>query len=127
MFIKEPTLDWVTESRRIFIGDDDEDHTAFPSSLVKDWNPETRIMIASRKLSGYNPAKLTEDELSVGQVCIDKTYLHAYLKILKGSDNLRSNLPESGLTIEQQVNCLIEIATDPYILASTYLGLDPWM
>lgn len=119
-------MDWLIESRRIYIGDEDENDNAFLNS-VKDWNPETRIMIASRKLAGYNPVYLTAEELSVGQICVDKNILQAYLKILNGSENLRISLPDSGLTVEQQVNCLIEMATDPYILASTYFGLDPWM
>ena len=42
-------------------------------------------------------------------------------------ENIRSQLPDSGLTVEQQVAALIDQATDPNILGRTYAGWEPWM
>lgn len=42
-------------------------------------------------------------------------------------DNIRSQLPDKGLSVEQQVAALIDQATDPNILGRTYAGWEPWM
>ena len=42
-------------------------------------------------------------------------------------DNIRAQLPKSGLTTEQQVSCLIEQATDPNLLGRVYHGWEPWV
>lgn len=39
----------------------------------------------------------------------------------------RAKLPASGLSVEQQVQCLIEQASDPNLLGRTWLGWEPWM
>ena len=36
----------------------------------------------------------------------------------------RAALPDTGLTAEQQVDCLLELATDPYVLGLAYAGWD---
>lgn len=41
--------------------------------------------------------------------------------------NIRAREPESGLSVESQVACLIDHAMDPNILGRTYVGWDPWM
>ena len=41
--------------------------------------------------------------------------------------NIRAREPESGLSVESQVACLIDQAMDPNILGRTYTGWEPWM
>ena len=41
--------------------------------------------------------------------------------------NIRAQEPESGLSVESQVACLIDHAIDPNILGRTYDGWEPWM
>ena len=42
-------------------------------------------------------------------------------------DNVGAELPNTGLSVEQQVAALIDQATDPNILGRTYGGWEPWM
>lgn len=41
--------------------------------------------------------------------------------------NVRAREPESGLSVESQVLCLIDQATDANILGRTWQGWEPWM
>ena len=41
--------------------------------------------------------------------------------------NQRAREPASGLSVETQVACLIDHATDPNILGRTYHGWESWM
>ena len=56
-------------------------------------------------------------------------YFKAYLTVLMGEKDvdIRSRLPASGLTVEQQVAALLNQATDPNILSRAYQGWEPWM
>ena len=47
--------------------------------------------------------------------------------VMGPSDSLRRSLPESGLTAAQQVDVLVEQATDLNILGRTYQGWSPWL
>ena len=40
-------------------------------------------------------------------------------------DSLRNNLPQFGLTVDQQVDVLLEHAVDPNILGRTWIGWSP--
>lgn len=41
--------------------------------------------------------------------------------------NIRARELEKGLSVEKQVACLIDQATDPNVLGRTYEGWEPWM
>lgn len=41
--------------------------------------------------------------------------------------NIRARLGEAGLSVEEQVDCLIDQATDPNILGRIFLGWEAWM
>ena len=41
--------------------------------------------------------------------------------------NVRAREPESGLSVESQVLCLIDQATDANVLGRTWQGWEPWM
>lgn len=55
-------------------------------------------------------------------------YLYAYLKLTMGDStrDVRAKMESSGLSVEQQVACLIDLATDTSILGITYAGFEPW-
>jgi len=42
-------------------------------------------------------------------------------------DNVRATHPGTGLTVDQQLDCLIDLATDPNILGRLWIGWEPWM
>lgn len=41
--------------------------------------------------------------------------------------NIRATLPAAGLSVEQQVQCLLDQAMDPNVLGRVYVGWEPWM
>lgn len=41
--------------------------------------------------------------------------------------NVRAREPESGLSVESEVACLMDHAMDPNVLGRTYIGWEPWM
>lgn len=52
-----------------------------------------------------------------------------YLDLLNGHQqhNVRARLSEDGLTVEEQVQCLTDMATDPALLGIQYYGFQPWI
>ncbi|XP_053697973.1 DNA-dependent protein kinase catalytic subunit-like [Sabethes cyaneus] len=115
VFVREPTLDWLEAARRRFNQDD--------AKNVLSWDPQTRINIAIRKLNGANPKVLIAEELRFGQVAFNRDYLNGYLKLLE-LDKLP--MAESNLTVEQQVQVLIQAATSRSVLGIAYGGWFPW-
>jgi DNA-dependent protein kinase catalytic subunit len=124
VFIKEPSLDWKKfaekqkQTMQLLPGDSDVDNS---------WYPLEKVGFARRKLKGDNCAHIMRDELRLGHS--KKPYCQYTEKVLMGdrSDNIRTKHPPSGLTTEQQVACLIDLATDPNVLGRFWVGWEPWM
>lgn len=61
-------------------------------------------------------------------ICRSPEYLNSYLKILKGNkNNKRTKFGLLDLSADEQVDCLIDIATDPAILGITFSGYKPYI
>lgn len=45
----------------------------------------------------------------------------------KSGFNLRATIGKECDSVEEQVACLIDHATDPNILGRTYVGWEPWV
>lgn len=41
--------------------------------------------------------------------------------------NIRAQLPDAGLTVEKQVDCLLDQAMDPNVLGRVWAGWESWM
>lgn len=124
MFVKEPTMDWLLRSQMKSVGNVDGD----VSLASSDWNPEARIAIVERKLEGANPVKIIQDELAISQIAVNVELMERYVILTEGGDDsARKRMNNDGLTVEEQVTCLIEMATDKSLLALIYLGWDPWV
>lgn len=124
MFVKEPTMDWQMRAKMKSIGNVEQD----VSLASSDWNPESRIAIVQRKLEGENPVSIIKYELSISQVAVNENLLKRYEALAEGArDSLRKNMKTGELTADEQVICLAEMATDKALLATTYLGWDPWI
>jgi hypothetical protein len=91
-----------------------------------------RVLSSKDKLNGINPCVITRNDLLQG-IHKDSKYLKYILNVVLGQDQnsenklLRSKLlTEKGekykLTVEEQVKCIIEQATDPNILSRCYTG-----
>ena len=66
------------------------------------------------------------DELYLGHG--KKDVFKSFEKVVLGhEDSKRAMLPNTGLSVEQQVAALIDQATDPNILGRTWVGWEPWM
>jgi len=103
---------------------------------------EQKINLATRKLQGSLPSLVMELEL-INATSIDEDVRNEVIKIVRGSEeSLReqlrtkaecqmktrstSNLLQFKFTAEQQVDCLIEQATDKHILGKTFWGWESW-
>lgn len=41
--------------------------------------------------------------------------------------NIRAKLPAAGLSVEKQVDCLLDQAMDPNVLGRVWVGWEPWV
>lgn len=41
--------------------------------------------------------------------------------------NIRAQHPAAGLSVEKQVDCLLDQAMDPNVLGRVYAGWEPWV
>lgn len=120
VFVLEPCLDWVQQAKRLAVeqgGDMAGQSTEYQ---------ETKILAVKKKLGGENPVRGLEADLVSGRV--EDACLARQRAVLKGRGRrLRANLPDIGLSPEQQVDCLIDLASDPLVLSFTYVGWAPWL
>ncbi|XP_053414339.1 DNA-dependent protein kinase catalytic subunit [Nycticebus coucang] len=125
VFVKDPSFDWKNFERKML-----EKGGSWIQEInvtEKNWYPRQKIRYAKRKLAGANPAVITCDELLLGHE--KAPAFRDYVAVARGSKdhNIRAQEPESGLSEEIQVKCLIDQATDPNILGRTWEGWEPWM
>ncbi|GFQ67398.1 DNA-dependent protein kinase catalytic subunit [Trichonephila clavata] len=123
IFIKEPTLDWEVHANKQLkaLGMDVKDKK-------DNWFPKQRIEIARKKLEGVNPCYITRKELELGHVTKQELFKKMELICVGNSEyNVRARMKKTGLTVEEQVDCLIDMATDPHILCLVYFGWNPWI
>ncbi|XP_060058172.1 DNA-dependent protein kinase catalytic subunit [Erinaceus europaeus] len=125
VFVREPSFDWKNFEQKML-----KKGGSWIQGIniaEKDWYPQQKIHYAKRKLEGANPAVITCDELLLGH---EKAPAFGdFTAVARGSKdhNIRAQEPESGLSEEAQVKCLIDQATDPNILGRTWEGWEPWM
>lgn len=124
VFVREPTIEWLESARNV-----DREAPEGGGRPAVQWEPEQRIAVARRKLRGANPRAVCSDDLGTGKVASSKEYLAAYRRLVAGqkTHNVRARLPDGGLTVAQQVQCLLDMATDPALLGVSYCGIQPWI
>ena len=90
---------------------------------------QARMAGVKEKLSGGNSARVTLAELRHhGTYAKDAAQMAAFEKVVLGPEGCqRRALPAEGLTTEQQVDCLVEQATDPAVLGWAFPGWKPWL
>jgi DNA-dependent protein kinase catalytic subunit len=122
VFIKEPLIDWDKLARRLVREQCEDD--ADPRS----WFPKEKIAIAKKKLDGYNPAHITTEELN-GSVHAHAPYMGHLRQIVGGNPaaNVRARVGERCASVKEQVDCLVDQATDPNVLGRTYGGWAAWI
>ncbi|XP_029935630.1 DNA-dependent protein kinase catalytic subunit isoform X2 [Myripristis murdjan] len=125
VFVKEPSLDWKNfEMKQLKKGG-----TWTESINTKEisWYPLQKVNFAKRKLEGANPAAITSEELKLG---FEKdAAFKGMLAVALGTKehNIRAKLPAEGLSVEKQVDCLLDQAMDPNLLGRVWQGWEPWV
>ncbi|XP_065804989.1 DNA-dependent protein kinase catalytic subunit isoform X1 [Labrus bergylta] len=125
VFVKEPSLDWKNfELKQLKKGGT---WTEDVNTKEINWYPLQKVNFARRKLEGANPAAITSEELKLG---FEKTEAFSGMQsVVLGTEehNVRARLPADGLSVEQQVDCLLDQAMDPNVLGRVWMGWEPWV
>ncbi|KAI4490660.1 hypothetical protein M0804_003604 [Polistes exclamans] len=91
------------------------------------WLPQKKINIIEKKLNGNKPSAIILEQL---KDLYSDQYFERYYMIVNGDDGIkrtRLNIRNEKLTAEEQVECLLDQATDFNILGRTYVGWKPWL
>ncbi|XP_051572291.1 DNA-dependent protein kinase catalytic subunit-like isoform X3 [Myxocyprinus asiaticus] len=125
VFVKEPSLDWKNfELKQLMKGGT---WTESVNTKEINWFPLQKVNFARRKLEGANPSILTSEELCLG---FEKSPEYkGMLAVARGEEehNIRAQHNEKDLSVEDQVDCLLDQATDPNILGRVWIGWEPWI
>ncbi|KAI9103040.1 hypothetical protein DFS34DRAFT_576740, partial [Phlyctochytrium arcticum] len=134
IFIKEPLIEWrkfalnqASKQGKLRCIDKSCTPDSDEASLnPPEWYPQQKLNIARRKLLGHNPADITAQELQWGHG--DKPWFSAANAVLAGDParNKRARVGRVCATVKEQVECLIDQATDPNILGRAWRGWGPW-
>ncbi|XP_034415705.1 DNA-dependent protein kinase catalytic subunit [Cyclopterus lumpus] len=124
VFVKEPSLDW----KNFELKQMKKKGTWTDSVNTKEinWYPLQKVNFARRKLEGANPAAITSEELKLG---FEKDAAFPGMQsVALGTEehNIRAQLPAAGLSVEKQVDCLLDQAMDPNVLGRVWVGWEPW-
>ncbi|XP_023573460.1 DNA-dependent protein kinase catalytic subunit [Octodon degus] len=125
VFVREPSFDWKNFEQKMLKKGGSWIQKV--NVTEKNWYPRQKICYSKRKLAGANPAVITCDELLLGHE--ESPAFGSYTAVARGSreHSVRAREPESGLSAEAQVRCLLDQAMDPNILGRTWEGWEPWM
>lgn len=125
VFVKEPSLDWKNfEMKQLKKGGT---WTEDVNTKEINWYPLQKVNFARRKLEGANPAAITSEELKLG---FEKDAAFSGMQsVALGTKehNIRARLPAAGLSVEKQVDCLLDQAMDPNVLGRVWVGWEPWV
>ncbi|XP_056629192.1 DNA-dependent protein kinase catalytic subunit isoform X2 [Triplophysa dalaica] len=125
VFVKEPSLDWKNfELKQLKKGGT---WTESVNTKEINWFPLQKVNFARRKLEGVNPSVITSEELCLGFEKIPE--YKGMVAVARGEEphNIRARHKEKDLSVEEQVECLIDQATDPNILGRVWVGWEPWI
>eukprot|EP00124_Ichthyophonus_hoferi_P004459 Ihof_evm1s494 gene=Ihof_evmTU1s494 len=112
VFVTEPILEWETEAKKTA--------QTQGGTIDSSWFPLEKLAIVQEKLNRANPVTITCNELETGaKTNMQKKMILPTLKTIVEGDkqrNIRAQVPAQCVSVEQQVDCLIDLATDPNIL-----------
>ncbi|KAM7370115.1 hypothetical protein PAMP_011395 [Pampus punctatissimus] len=125
VFVKEPLLDWKNfELKQLKKGGT---WTENVNTKEINWYPLQKVNFARRKLEGANPAAITSEELQLG---FEKDAAFTGMQSVAlgtAEHNIRARHPAADLTVEKQVECLLDQAMDPNLLGRVWAGWEPWV
>ncbi|KAJ3157367.1 hypothetical protein HDU89_002781 [Geranomyces variabilis] len=136
IFVKEPLMEWrkfaLKQAQRQAQKEGQSASGLLASTEASpsapEWYSKQKLDIAKRKLDGDNPAHIMAQELEWGHGTA--TWFNAARDILlttgSPSENHRAQAGPTCKTVKEQVECLIDQATDPNILGRMYIGWGSW-
>jgi DNA-dependent protein kinase catalytic subunit len=148
VFVKEPHIEWIEQARsrdsrrrQQLRADQQQQQQAVSSSSASSsapmpgssvdpslsWYPREKLLIARAKLNSANPAAITALEINdnaLFTVTGKAAMKEACVAIIEGKEmgSTRSTVGKYCSGVREQVQCLIEQATDLNILGRTYVG-----
>ena len=85
------------------------------------WYPQAKVKIARLKLEGYNSSYIMIREIESTAHYSDKEKRRAMEILIRGKSNsIRRNALDKCETVDQQIDCLIDHATDETILSLSF-------
>lgn len=90
---------------------------------------QLKVETAQYKLELWNPAEITISELR-SSVHANKPYTAALEAIVRGDPSRNVRARVSGTickSVQEQVDCLLDQATDPNLLGRIFVGWQPWV
>ncbi|RYG70459.1 hypothetical protein EON64_00075 [archaeon] len=157
IYINDPLMDWMRgaaealdreallDQREQLLGGSFESSGTLPPNNKEMsesvlWEPVRRVGGALRKLSGEDPLALLQEDLSNNvMVTRMKSYdglcrILGDVRRLLGAEAGGTNAGRTGkmkaaveLTVEEQVDALMAMATDPNVLVRQWVGLQAWL
>ncbi|KAI8930349.1 hypothetical protein BC831DRAFT_508515 [Entophlyctis helioformis] len=136
IFAKEPLMEWrkfaITQfkknlSRSGGSSSSSSEYEIDANSIkAPKWYPQQKLDIAARKLRGEHPSHIQAIELRWGHET--KPYYAAALAALMGTEERdpRARVGQQCASVREQVQCLIDQATDPNILGRAWVGWSSW-
>ncbi|KAF4526767.1 hypothetical protein B566_EDAN012305 [Ephemera danica] len=137
VFVLEPSLDWQEHATKL------ANSFVYADRPIENY-AQQKVRLMRHKIEGALPALVMEEEFITGKKGQEGNR-PKYLSVLKGDPkhNLRTklrkrietktasmdleNLLNEVNTVEEQVDCLIDQATDLHILGKTFFGWCPWI
>ncbi|KAJ7526251.1 hypothetical protein O6H91_17G090200 [Diphasiastrum complanatum] len=130
VFVREPLVDWKNEAIKTASLQQKQGGTRLENYLdLEKQHVELKMENAQRKLELWNPAEVTIGELQ-SSVHANKPYMQALESMVRGSleRNPRSRIVDKICkSVQEQVDCLIDQATDQNLLGRLWVGWQPWI
>lgn len=109
VFVQEPSLEWISYARAF------ERIHGF-----------TKVHQAKKKLEGINPVECMVEDLKANANI--RNYVDHYVKVVVGDAEYDVRARKGNdLTVEEQVECLMDLATDRNVLGRMYGGFQAWI
>jgi len=128
VFVEDPLVEWTDRAA----ADNKKHHDAAdrdgsPSETARNFCRRL-IATAGCKLDLYNPVYVMESDLAAGHK--GKAWFESAVAVIQGTaPQPRYEALQRGVqcaSVSEQVDCLIDMASDPNILARTWFGWDAW-
>ncbi|KAH9256771.1 hypothetical protein BASA81_005065 [Batrachochytrium salamandrivorans] len=133
IFVKEPLIEWQKFAisqykRKASRTEPSTESSGMDTNTLGElkWYPQQKLEIAARKLMGEHPSHIQATELRWGHAT--KPYVSQACEVLLGTKNNshRSRVGVRCESIREQVQCLIDQATDPNVLGRAWRGWVSW-